>query len=107
MKDDDSLSSITMLADVLVLLSRDTNSSKLTKNNYDISTDDVDNIIKDGYSMLRAEPVIDLLQKIIQFLVVEHVHSYNGKEPINNIESARNLLQYDFNKLVNKGVKLN
>jgi len=107
MKDDDSLSTITMLADVLVLLSRDTNSSKLTRNNYDISTDDVDNIIKDGYSMLRAEPVIDLLQKIIQFLVVEHVHSYNGKEPINNIESARNLLQYDFNKLVNKGVKLN
>ena len=107
MKDDDSLSSITMLADVLVLLSRDSNSSKLTKNNYDVTNDDVDNIMKDGYSMLRAEPVIDLLQKIIQFLVVEHIHPYNGKEPISNIESAKNLLNFDFNKLLNKGVKLN
>lgn len=94
-------------SDLLVLLSRVEDSGKVTNNNHSITNDDIANIIENGYSTLRAEPLIELLKKLIVFLCVEHVHPYGGKGPVNKIDSAQELLNFDFDSVVNKGIKVN
>lgn len=105
---DEGLTYQVLMSDMLILLSRaEGSSAKLTGNNHEITDEDVLNVKENGYSLMRAEPTIDLLKSIIKFLCIEHVHSFSGKEPINKIDSAQSLINFDFNTLVNKGVKMN
>ena len=64
-------------------------------------------------SMVRGEELINLLDKIIQFLI-SHVHAYHGKTPVSVAEGGNvtksdllNEIEESYNKILNQNIRIN
>lgn len=95
-----------VMADMLFLLSRAEGSAKLTGNNTEFTEEDIQNIKENGFSVLRAEPTIDLLKLMIKYMF-EHIHPYGGVPPLTNLDLPKKINDFDFETIKNKGVKIN
>lgn len=98
-------SSTVVMSDIIALLSHKGN--KVTKNNYEIDDQDIETIKTDGYSLLKAEPMIDFLKELIQYLCVTHNHPFTNLPPSSDLEAAKKLINFDFDSVISKNHKIN
>lgn len=102
LSEDDKTSYKVDYADYHLLLSH--LSTQLTTQ--DLTESDLKNVINKGYSLLKAEPTIELLKLIIK-LLLEHTHPYNNTQTSNEVEDAKKLLNFEYEKIFSKYHKIN
>ncbi len=98
---DDSQSSASIVADQINLISH--KGEKITK--VIIGDEDVLNMSEKGYSLLRAELTIEFMKKFLS-LFQNHVHKHTHEPPTDS-EALKELLNFDFDKILNKYIKIN
>lgn len=98
---DGSMSDTTIFSDKIIL---STNEGKFRFNKL-ITDKEVLNIIENSYSATYAEPLIEFLSYIQDF-VVNHIHSTN-LPPNSGTGSVRNISDFDLEKLKAKNIKIN
>lgn len=103
-KDDESISTVSSIADYINLISYNgRNGSNFRPE--EMTKEELVKFAKTSFSILRGEPVIELLQKIIKF-ITNHTHNYHNL-PSEESELKKELLNFDFDQLKNTGVKTN
>lgn len=80
-------------------------STQLTENE-ELTEDDYKNVIEKGYSLLKAEPTIQLLKLIINILLT-HTHPNNNVKTSENYENVKELSNFDFEQILSKYHKIN
>jgi hypothetical protein len=98
-----------MVSDKILLLTRNGDIGKLksvdfSDNKTDISDKQIDEIIKDGQSLVYGDKLLDLLG-LIRNYAISHVHSYNGNKAVRE-DSLKQLLEFDMTTLLAKNIKI-
>jgi hypothetical protein len=96
-----STTSTSIVSDQINLISH--KSERIT--NIKLTDDDLQKIQDAGYSLMRGEEVIILLKKFIDAFnlhIHKHIHEVQTES-----EELKELLSYDFDKLINKYIKIN
>jgi hypothetical protein len=73
-----------------------------------ITDDEMDKILKDAHPLPYGDLLVEFLIKF-RDAFIDHVHPYHGKTPENlaGKNSISEVLNYDFNKLLSKNIKIN